>query len=116
MKLTEIIDYPNRTWRYRGSNKILVVCDWLTETWDRFNLTLLSLIYILWLPQLEEGFQMVVISPAVAIVTLLFLKAAVAVSRFFPFFGGFFRVGRAIHFSLFSRLIVEKAPRMMVSS
>jgi hypothetical protein len=116
MKLTEVIDYPHRTWNYSGTNKLLVACDWLTQTWDRFNFSLLLVFCLFWLPNVRPGLEGIFLAPFGAAGLLIFLKIIVITSRVLPILGAFVRIGRAIHFSLFSRLIAEKAPRMMISS
>jgi hypothetical protein len=105
------VELPHRTAISRSSSPPLLVLDWLTRTWFRFNILLLwifLLFLIIAVPvPIEQKLGMLAISPIAAVLFYLSWFVFLLIVSFIPVVKIAIGFLKLIYFRMFSRLVVQ---------
>ena len=92
--------------------------NWITTTWFRFNMFLLTIFIIAITPlnpvPVEEQIIQVLISPIMALIVLPILKFSLIIMSFIPYIGTVWGFIRILYYYLFSPFVLEPAPSIIM--
>lgn len=113
------IQPPNRQKSFSSKSRLGAYCEWITTTWFRFNVAIASC-FILFAAIFDETLAigeraiMVILCVPTAIVLVPLWKIMLLLISFVPLISIPFAFLRLLYFSLFSRLVRESAPLIVL--